>query len=404
MSFNSVYTHNPSPLGPLPTSIFGRQATTTYTSSLNNTSPTTSTSPYYHQIQNPPLAVLEHHSQQNMAHKGTTQWYPGSTSAMMSSSFAPYQSSNGSMHSIAGMDDKKPIYSMSGHQGSALAPTLPPPNHDINAAGMVGSRAPTRQLTNSKRAAQNRAAQRAFRQRKDRYIKDLEAKAKELEATKKQVEALQKDKVELQTIIRNLRNENAKLKGEEVMDEEGRHNGNNTGAGSNSNYSHYNSARNDESPVLDDEPWLRHKESVRNKEALSRPGSGLTDNPPRGSGIVLPPGPNTDSSVDPYFRPEYHRHTNSNSPSPPSSNGSSDRNRGSYGGSQNTNTNGRTEYSSSNEEDTDRVYDDLCELLKTRSRPSLPQNIGMNIWPQQQQQHSNQNVVDTASGSGTVVG
>lgn len=289
------------------------------------------------------------------------------------------------MHSIVGMDDKKPIYPqhMSGHQGSTLAPTLPPPpNHpvDMNAANMVASRAPTRQLTNSKRAAQNRAAQRAFRQRKDRYIKDLEAKAKELEATKKQVEALQKDKADLQVIIRNLRNENAKLKGEEVMDEEGRHNGNNTGAGSNSNYSHYNnSSRNDDdSQVLGEEPWLRHKESVRSKEALSRPGSGLTDNPPRGSGIVLPPGPNTDSTVDPYFRPDYHRHTNSNSPSPPSSNGSSDRNRGSYGSSQNANANGRTEYSS-NEEDTDRVYDDLCELLKTRSRPSLPQNIGRRV-------------------------
>jgi hypothetical protein len=139
--------------------------------------------------------------------------------------------------------------------------------------------------------------------------------------------------------------------------------------------------------------------------ALSRPGSGLTDNPPRGSGIVLPPGPNTDSTVDPYFRPDYHRHTSSNSPSPTSSNGSSERNR-SYGNSQNpsnNNPNGRTDYSNS-EEDTDRVYDDLCELLKTRSRPALPQNIGMNIWPQQQQQHSNQNVVDTANGSGTVVG
>jgi len=161
MSFNSVYTHNPSHLGPLPTSIFSRQATT-YTSSLSNTSPTTSTSPYYHQIQNPPLTVLEH---SHMAQKGnlpTTQWYPGSSSAM---SFAPYQTSNGSMHSIVGMDDKKPIYPqhMPGHQGSTLAPTLPPPPNqpvhpsvDIsNAANMVNSRAPTRQLTNSKRAAQN---------------------------------------------------------------------------------------------------------------------------------------------------------------------------------------------------------------------------------------------------------
>jgi hypothetical protein len=139
--------------------------------------------------------------------------------------------------------------------------------------------------------------------------------------------------------------------------------------------------------------------------ALIRPGSGLTDNPPRGSGIVLPPGPNTDSTVEPLYRPDY-RHTNSNSPSP-SSSASSERNRNSYGGSNQNgnNNNGRTGYSS-NDEDTDRVYDDLCELLKTRSRPALPQNIGMN-WPQQQQQ---QNVVATAttngsgsSGSGTVV-
>jgi hypothetical protein len=133
---------------------------------------------------------------------------------------------------------------------------------------------------------------------------------------------------------------------------------------------------------------------------LNRPGSGLTDNPPRGSGIVLPPGPNTDTTVDPLFRPDY-RH-NSNSASPTSS-ASSDRNRGSYGGSQNNNNNGRAGGYSSNDEDTDRVYDDLCELLKTRSRPALPQNLGMNNWPQQQQQHSNQNVVVTASGSGTVV-
>jgi hypothetical protein len=178
------------------------------------------------------------------------------------------------VHNLVGMDDKKPIYPqhMSGHQGSTLAPTLPPPPnqpvHPSVEANMVAPRAPTRQLTNSKRAAQNRAAQRAFRQRKDRYIKDLEAKAKELEATKKQVEALQKDKADLQSIIRNLRNENAKLKGEEVMDDEGRHNGNNAGTGSNSNYSHYNnSTRNDDdSQGLGEEPWLRHNKDSGRKE------------------------------------------------------------------------------------------------------------------------------------------
>ncbi|RIA90607.1 hypothetical protein C1645_823140 [Glomus cerebriforme] len=266
---------------------------------------------------------------------------------------------------------------MSAHQTSPLAPSHSPQNHPgvdmSNAANMVANRAPTRQLTNSKRAAQNRAAQRAFRQRKDRYIKDLEAKAKELESTKKQVETLQKEKAEMAAIIHKLKTENAKLKGEEVVDDDARHNGGNSGTGTNSNYSHYNnSSRNDDDSHLGDEPWLRHKDSVR-KEVLNRPGSGLTDNPPRGSGMVLPPGPNTDSSVEPYFRPDY-RHANSNSPSPPSS-ASSERNRASYGSQ---NNNGRAGYSS-NDEDTDRVYDDLCELLKTRSRPTVPQNLGMNI-------------------------
>jgi len=311
--------------------------------------------------------------------------------SMLPSSFSPYQSSNGSMHNnIVGLEDnkptqiqKQPLYSqhnLSGHQSQSLtgAPTLPPPQnqavsnvHDMSNSG----RAATRSLTNSKRAAQNRAAQRAFRQRKDRYIKDLEAKAKELEATKKQVETLQKEKAEMAAIIRTLRNENAKLKGEEVVEDDNRNNGTNSGASSNSGYPHYNnsSSRNDDDNAgLGDEPWLR-KDSGR-KEVMNRPGSSLTDNSPRGSGIVLPPGPHTDSTVEPFFRPDY-RHQNSNSPSPPSST-SSDRNRGSYGASQSAN--GRAGYSS-NDEDTDRVYDDLCELLKTRSRPALPQNIGRRV-------------------------
>lgn len=326
-------------------------------------------------------------SQKNLP---TSQWSTSqmfnpvpTSNTIMSSSFAPYQSNVHNMMEDSKIQKQQPIYpqhSMSGHQSQAMAPTLPPPQnspvHPVDMSNVVAARAPTRQLTNSKRAAQNRAAQRAFRQRKDRYIKDLEAKAKELEVAKKQLENLQKEKAEMASIIRNLRNENAKLKGEEVIDDDGRHNGSNSGAGTSSSYSHYNnSSRNDDdNQGLGDEPWLRHKDSVR-KETLNRTESDINDSPSRGSGIILPPGPNTDSSVEPFFRPGY-RHPNSNSPSPPSS-GSSDRNRGSYGGSQNAN--GRTGYSS-NEEDTDRVYDDLCELLKTRSRPAaLPQNIGRRV-------------------------
>jgi hypothetical protein len=103
MSFSSVYTHNTSPLGPLPsTSIFGRQSNT-YTPSINNNpSHTTSTSPYYHHIQPPPLTAVIEQSHQTMSQKGTipsSQWSDNRINTMFSpvSSFTPYQQpSNGS--------------------------------------------------------------------------------------------------------------------------------------------------------------------------------------------------------------------------------------------------------------------------------------------------------------------
>ncbi|CAG8792768.1 29118_t:CDS:2 [Racocetra persica] len=270
---------------------------------------------------------------------------------------------------------------------------------------MPTGRNQSRTLTNSKRAAQNRAAQRAFRQRKDRYIKDLEQKAKSLDNIKKQFDALLKEKQEMAQIIRNLRSELAKYKGEELSDDEGRQSfgGNNNSASSNSTYSHYgSSARDDESQGLGEEPWLRHKDGRKESSSNSisttnRSASGLNESSQRGSGLILPPGPNTDSSVDPYFRPDYRSTNSHSSPSPPSS--SADRNiRGSY-----NNNSGRPGYSS-NEEDTDRVYDDLCELLKTRTRPALPHNINVNVWPSSHPHSPNQTNVVATNGSSTVVG
>ncbi|KAI8847250.1 hypothetical protein BC829DRAFT_248624 [Chytridium lagenaria] len=55
--------------------------------------------------------------------------------------------------------------------------------------GPPQKRKPGRKLAQTvptnKRTAQNRAAQRAFRERKERYLKDLEAKAEELETLRK---------------------------------------------------------------------------------------------------------------------------------------------------------------------------------------------------------------------------
>ncbi|KAJ1020929.1 hypothetical protein NDA18_005776 [Ustilago nuda] len=74
-------------------------------------------------------------------------------------------------------------------------------SHDdaSQAQGSGGAFKPTRQLSTSKRAAQNRAAQRAFRERRDKYVKVLESKATRLEAAiriateckRRYVEALQ---------------------------------------------------------------------------------------------------------------------------------------------------------------------------------------------------------------------
>lgn len=58
-----------------------------------------------------------------------------------------------------------------------------------------------RPLSQSKRAQQNRAAQRAFRQRKELYIKDLEAKVQELKSAKENMEALRTENQELRDYI-----------------------------------------------------------------------------------------------------------------------------------------------------------------------------------------------------------
>lgn len=54
-----------------------------------------------------------------------------------------------------------------------------------------------RPLSGTKRAAQNRMAQRAFRQRKEIYIKDLEERAKEVDALKQTIENLKEENTQL---------------------------------------------------------------------------------------------------------------------------------------------------------------------------------------------------------------
>ena len=64
-----------------------------------------------------------------------------------------------------------------------------------------------RVLAQSKRAAQNRAAQRAFRQRKDRYIKSLEQKANEYDLSHSIISDLRKENMYLRDYVVRLQNE-----------------------------------------------------------------------------------------------------------------------------------------------------------------------------------------------------
>ncbi|KAK5169668.1 uncharacterized protein LTR77_005646 [Saxophila tyrrhenica] len=61
-----------------------------------------------------------------------------------------------------------------------------------------------RELSTSKRAAQNRAAQRAFRQRKEGYIKKLEEQVKEFQTMEQNFRGLQNENYQLREYILNL--------------------------------------------------------------------------------------------------------------------------------------------------------------------------------------------------------
>ncbi|KAI8389454.1 hypothetical protein BD560DRAFT_486099 [Blakeslea trispora] len=80
----------------------------------------------------------------------------------------------------------------------SLSPPPPLPAQALDpehaAAQLKGN---SRSIIPSKRAAQNRAAQKAFRQRREQYIKDLELKAKEMEDWQDEMDKMRKENKEL---------------------------------------------------------------------------------------------------------------------------------------------------------------------------------------------------------------
>ncbi|KAL4877812.1 hypothetical protein BJY04DRAFT_123367 [Aspergillus karnatakaensis] len=88
------------------------------------------------------------------------------------------------------------------------AAMLPPPPQPKAQPGPVDPESPKtygkRPLSTSKRAAQNRAAQRAFRQRKESYIRKLEEQVKEYEVMSQGYKDLQAENYQLREYIINL--------------------------------------------------------------------------------------------------------------------------------------------------------------------------------------------------------
>ncbi|EPE02534.1 transmembrane protein [Ophiostoma piceae UAMH 11346] len=87
-----------------------------------------------------------------------------------------------------------------------------PGSQDESSIITDGRRGPRRELSTSKRAAQNRAAQRAFRQRKEGYIKKLEQQVQEFGEMENQFKNLQSENFTLREYVIHLQSKIIDLK------------------------------------------------------------------------------------------------------------------------------------------------------------------------------------------------
>lgn len=85
-----------------------------------------------------------------------------------------------------------------------LPPSQPPAQPEPTVEDETPKTYGKRPLSTSKRAAQNRAAQRAFRQRKESYIRKLEEQVKEYEVMSQEYKALQAENYQLREYVINL--------------------------------------------------------------------------------------------------------------------------------------------------------------------------------------------------------
>ncbi|KAM0282771.1 hypothetical protein ACHAQK_008757 [Fusarium lateritium] len=113
-----------------------------------------------------------------------------------------------------------PIVPPSGHSpgasaGPSSAPIAPAPPPSMSADDHLGEgRKAKRELSQSKRAAQNRAAQRAFRQRKEGYIKKLEQQVRDYMDMEHTFKSMQSENYALKDYVLHLQSRLFDVSGE----------------------------------------------------------------------------------------------------------------------------------------------------------------------------------------------
>ncbi|PBK73831.1 hypothetical protein ARMSODRAFT_651319 [Armillaria solidipes] len=101
-----------------------------------------------------------------------------------------------------------PPYQYADYSPGGMPPPPPNPQADQSGSASSGQRA----LSSSKRAEQNRKAQRAFRERRDQHVKALESRSQLLDAALASADEANRRWEECRALVDQLRVENAALR------------------------------------------------------------------------------------------------------------------------------------------------------------------------------------------------
>ncbi|KAK0825092.1 hypothetical protein LTR02_014156 [Friedmanniomyces endolithicus] len=159
-------------------------------------------------MQHAPAQGEHSHPQNNLEMSLREQLLAAGASASVSSPYPqpPLAGAPGPEHPYSAIDSPSPNDNLDpnvAHQQHAPYAHMSGDSAGDDGSSPQGGKG-KRELSTSKRAAQNRAAQRAFRQRKEGYIKKLEEQVKEFQNMEQNYRTLQSENFQLREYILNL--------------------------------------------------------------------------------------------------------------------------------------------------------------------------------------------------------